>query len=156
MESFEVLREAVGKAGVKCVAAEMNLSASMLYKWCDRNPQGNSAANNPLDRVAAIYELTGDVAIVSWLCQKAGGFFARNSITSADRNIPAMKAIREILKEFSDVLATASESVEDDGQISPSEAAAIRKEWEELKEVTEGFVVDCESGTYMDKTGERS
>jgi transposase-like protein len=156
MEASEILREAVSKAGVKSVAADMNLSASLLYKWCDGGQQATSTGSNPLERVADLYELTGDVAIVSWLCQKAGGFFARNPITTANQDEPAMKAIREILKEFSDVLDTASQSFENDGQIDPSEAKTIRKEWEELKEVTESFVVACEDGIYMEKTGEKA
>jgi transposase-like protein len=151
MESSEVLREAVSKAGVKSVAADMNLSASMLYKWCEQNQEGTSAASNPLDRVAELYELTGDVAIVSWLCQKAGGFFAGNPITAANKDEPAMKAIRAILREFSEVLDSASQSFENDGQIDPDEAEKIRKEWEELKQVTESFVVSCEHGVYMKK-----
>lgn len=151
MEASEVLREAVSKAGVKSVAADMSLSASMLYKWCERNQQGVPAVSNPLERVAELYELTGDVAIVSWLCQKAGGFFAENPKSEVNKDEPAMKAIREILKEFSEVLDSASESCANDGHINPAETEKIRKEWEELKQVTESFVVSCEHGVYMEK-----
>jgi hypothetical protein len=44
-----------------------------------------------------------------------------------------------------------SKSIADDGKIDTEEAEKIRKEWEELKEATESFVVACEKGIYMEE-----
>ena len=35
-ESYEVLKDAIDKVGVKAVAHDMNLSTPLLYKWCQR------------------------------------------------------------------------------------------------------------------------
>ena len=69
MESFEILKQAVNNLGVKSIAADMNLSTSLIYKWCQPKDTPDAAgADNPLDRIAKIYDLTGDDTPVRWLC----------------------------------------------------------------------------------------
>src|SRR5512135_446624 len=81
-DSAEVLRLAVKDIGVKRVAAALGVSTSLVYKWCERskNADGSkgSGAENPLDRLATLVEITGDDRPVRWLAEAAHGFFARN------------------------------------------------------------------------------
>jgi hypothetical protein len=151
MESFEVLRASMKTAGIKAVSAEMNLSASLLYKWCEES--GNLDSNkvyNPLDRILNLYEITGDTNPISWLCQQTGGFLVKNPLAKESKNTPVIRATQGLLKEFSEVLEAVSKSLDDDGEIDQEEAEKIRNEWEDLKEATESFVVACEKGIYMD------
>ena len=64
------------------------------------------------------------------------------------KNTPILRSTQAILKEFSEVLNAVSTSFDDDGKIDEQEAQRIRDEWENLKEVTESFVVSCEHGVY--------
>src|SRR5437773_2526873 len=67
MQSYEVLREAAEKVGVKALAAELHLSPALIYKWCeppDIDDPDASGARNPLDRLRDIVRLTGHVAVV--------------------------------------------------------------------------------------------
>ncbi len=149
MESHEVLKEAINTAGVKAVAADMNLSSSLLYKWCEsKESEGAGGADNPLDRLMKIYESTGDTGPISWLCKQVDGFFVKNPIPDTDSDTPVLQITHAIVREFSEMLAAVSESYEDDCRIDTDEAARIRKEWEELKSVCETFIVGCERGLY--------
>jgi hypothetical protein len=151
MNSHEVLKKSMGDLGVKSVAADLGLSTSLIYKWCQ--PSGGkdaSGADNPLDRLARIVELTQDTGPVAWLCQQAGGYFVPNVPTREDDAIPLLHMTREIVRKFSDLLDVLTESVENDGKIDFVEAGNIRAEWDELKSVAESFVVLCEKGAYAE------
>ncbi len=150
MESHEVLKKAVTEIGTKAIASDMSLSASLIYKWCEpKDSPDAGGADNPLDRLARVYELTGDTGPVEWLCQKAGGFYVPNqSEKSKEETLTILPVTQKILKEFSEMLSAVSKSLEDDGQIDEEEAGRIRKEWEELKSIAESFVVACEKGEY--------
>ena len=55
MESHEVLKKAMDNLGVKSVASKLNLSTSLVYKWCQPSESPNdSGAENPLDRLDRI------------------------------------------------------------------------------------------------------
>ena len=147
--SHEVLKDAFREKGVKALASEMKLSTSLLYKWCESQDTPDSGgADNPLDRLARIYDLTEDEAPISWLCQHADGFFARNHPVEQDDPEHLLRVTQSILKEFSEMLDAVSRSYDDDQRICTEEAQTIREEWEQLKAVAEGFVVACESGDY--------
>jgi hypothetical protein len=148
MQSHELLREVFQKSSTKQVAAEMGLSLSMIYKWAEppELPAGSGTAN-PLDRIDALQRCTGDPRIVQWICQRAGGFFIKNPKTHNVNPDTLIPATNEIIQEFADLLAVIAVAVAD-SQIVPSEAADIRGRWEELKSVTEGFVLCCEQGNF--------
>jgi hypothetical protein len=152
MESSDVLKKAIDNLGVKSVASDMGLSRSLIYKWCQaKDAPEAGGVDNPLDRVAKLLELTGESGPVEWLCQKADGFYVKNPPADQPPNPFPLKATQEILSEFSDLLEVVSRSIEDDQAIDEREAKRIRKVWEQLKSITEGFVVACESGTYGKK-----
>lgn len=151
MESHEVLREAVDRVGVKALALELKLSPSLVYKWClppETDTKDGSGAKNPLDRLADIVRVTQDSGVIHWMCQVGGGFFVPNPLSSSGGNAQALKCTQEIISEFSDLLREVTRSLEQDESITLDEAQRIRREWEQLKTLTEQFVVACESGVY--------
>jgi hypothetical protein len=149
MESHEILKQAVNTIGAKAVASDMNLSLSLIYKWCAPNDSPDAGgADNPLDRLAKIHELTGDSGPIQWLCEQAGGFYVRNPVQVKNHEDPVLKVTRVILREFTELLDAVSEGYENDGHIDDKEADLIRCKWEDLKGISESFVVGCEKGRY--------
>lgn len=149
MDSYEVLKKSVSGVGVKSVASDMKLSSALVYRWCEAsNTPDASGAKNPLDRVAALCDLTGDREPIKWLCRQVDGFFVQN--TDADEEYPGavFEATQKMLKEFSDVLQSVTNGMRDDGKIDCREAEQLRNEWEDLKSIAESFVAACERGEY--------
>lgn len=154
MKSYDVIRQAVDEPGVKAVAAALRVSPALVYKWCEppagENDPDQSGAKNPLDRVREMYLLTKDIRLVRWLCNEAGGFFAANPVPelrkSTDETIFA--ETRSMVRDFSELLDTVTESIEDDAHIDPEEADAIRQKWEDLKACAERFVLGAEKGHF--------
>ena len=72
MESHQLLRDVLQKAGAKEVAAALGLSLSMVYKWAEPSSAG-SGTPNPLDRIESLIKTTNDPRLVQWICEKAGG-----------------------------------------------------------------------------------
>ena len=150
MKSYEVLRDAIKPQGAKSVASDMRLSTSLIYKWCQESEGDDAAgADNPLDRLERLIEITDNRAPVEWLCEKAGGFFVENPPKDPHPpRMPVIQATRSLLNEFSEMLSAVSDSFEGDQIIDDAEALAIRKEWEDLKRTAESFVTACEEGVY--------
>lgn len=147
MQSHEILREVFHKCSPKQVAAELNLSLSMIYKWAEPDEGGGSGTSNPLDRIEALIRCTDDLRLVQWICQRAGGFFIRNPKSNKPHPSFLIPATNEIVQEFADLLAVIAVAAADN-QITQKEAATIRARWEELKSVTEEFVACCEEGNF--------
>lgn len=153
-KSYQVLKNGIEKVGVKSVAAKLNVSPSLVYKWCqdadDTNMINPSGAANPLDRIQMIYETTEDPEMINWICQIADGFFARNPRGEEFTTISAkvLKNVHSLIKEFSEALEAISQSYNDGKRITRKESERIRKEWEDLKCIGEGFVRACESGKF--------
>lgn len=147
MDSAEALRVAVKDVGVKRVAAALGVSTSLVYKWCERreNDDGSpgSGAENPLDRLATLVEISGDDRPVRWLAGAAGGFYTRNPSGRPAAGLGILRQTQVIIREFADVLASVEDSLVD-GVIEPVEAEQVRKEWEDLKSAGEMLVVGCE------------
>ena len=147
MHSYELLREVFEKKAPKQVATDLGLSLSMVYKWAEPpNHASGSGTGNPLDRIEALLQSTGDNRLVQWICQRAGGFFILNP-----KNTPhphyLIPATNQIVQEFADLLAVIAAATADE-KITQAESKQIRARWEELKTVTEGFVACCEEGNF--------
>jgi hypothetical protein len=157
MESHELLHEIFEKKTPKEVSADLELSTSMIYKWAQPPPDNaGSGTANPLDRIEALYQSTGDQRLVQWICQRAGGFFILNPKNAPHPHF-LIPATNQIVQEFADLLAVIATAAADN-QITPAEAKQIRARWEELKTVTEGFVECCEEGnfnTFKDNAAKR-
>ncbi len=154
MNSWDVLREAADKVGVKAVAARLNLSTALVYKWCQEpkteDDPDASGARNPLDRLLAFYQATQDPRIVNWMCNQADGFFTLNpEVTPGMREEQLLTTTQRMVQDFGTLLTDISASIEDDGEIEPREAVQIRQSWEKLKAQAECFVVACERGMYQ-------
>jgi hypothetical protein len=147
MQSHELLREVLQKCSAKQVAADLNLSLSMIYKWAEPDEGDGSGSVNPLDRIEALLRSTQDRRIVQWICQRAGGFFIQNPKTDKPQPEFLIPATNEIVQEFADLLAVIAVAAADN-EITSKEAKSIRARWEELKIVTEGFVACCEEGNF--------
>jgi len=154
MKSYDVIRQAVDEPGVKAVAAALKVSPALVYKWCEP-PAGEddpeqSGAKNPLDRVREMYLLTKDIRLIRWLCNEAGGFFVSNPVPEIRKSLDEQifTETRSMVREFSELLDTVTESVEDEPGIDAEEADQIRQKWEDLKACLEKFVIRCEKGHY--------
>ena len=153
MKSYEVIRQAVDGPGVKSVAAGMKVSAALVYKWCepaaDASDPDQSGTKNPLDRLAELYQQTNDMRLIRWACNQASGFYVENPkaiVGTIDQNV--YRQTRSMFRDFSELLDSVTESLDDDHQIDAKEADEIRQKWEDLKSLVEGFVVGCEKGHY--------
>jgi len=147
VNSHELLREVLQTTSPKQVAAELGLSLSMIYKWSEPPEGTGSGSSNPLDRIEALWRATGDVRLVQWICQRAGGFFIYNPKTHNAHPDFLIPATNRIVQEFADLLAVVAAAAADN-RITPAEAAKIRARWEDLKTVTECFVACCEQGNF--------
>ena len=147
MQSHELLREVIQKSSAKQIAADLNLSLSMIYKWAEPDEGDGSGAVNPLDRIEQLLRSTQDRRLVQWICERAGGFFILNPRTNKPHPDFLIPATNEIVQEFADLLAVIATAAADN-QITATEAKTIRARWEELKSVTEGFVTCCEEGNF--------
>src|SRR5678815_3176705 len=89
MHSHEVMREVLKKTSAKQIAADMNLSLSLIYKWAEPPvDDSGSGASSPLDRVGQLIRISGDTHVAQWVCEQADGFFIRNP-----RNTPPVGVI---------------------------------------------------------------
>ena len=146
MQSHEVMREVLKKTSAKQIAAEMNLSLSLIYKWAEPpEDETGSSASSPLDRVGHLIRITGDANVAQWVCEQADGFYIRNPHNLLPTGV--IPATNDIVQEFADMLATIARASADN-TISKDEAKVIRRRWEELKSVTEGFVKAAERGNF--------
>lgn len=147
MHSHEVMKEVLKKTSAKQIAADMGLSLSLIYKWAEPpEDDSGSGASSPLDRVGQLIRITHDAHIAQWVCEQAGGFFIRNPKVLPP-NQPLIPLTNDIVQEFADMLATIANS-SSDNVITKEEARNIRRRWEELKTVTEGFVTAAEQGAF--------
>ncbi len=148
MQSHEVLRDVLKSTSAKQIAADLNLSLSLIYKWAESpDPESVTQSFNPLDRIDQLYKSTGDLRLIHWMCERAGGFFIRNPKTVPGHPDRLMPATNEIVQEFADLLAVVATAAADHA-VSTAEAKQIRARWEELKTVTETFVRCCEEGNF--------
>ncbi len=147
MHSHEVMKEVLKKTSAKQIAADMGLSLSLIYKWAEPpEDDSGSGASSPLDRVGQLIRITKDVRVAQWVCEQAGGFYIRNP-QQLPVGQPLIPITNDIVQEFADMLATIATSSAD-SVITAEEAKNIRRRWEELKTVTEGFVTAAESGRF--------
>jgi hypothetical protein len=147
MHSHEVMKDVLRKTSAKQIAADMNLSLSLIYKWAEPpEDDSGSGASSPLDRVGQLIRATRDVRIAQWVCEQTDGFYIRNphTLPPTTNVIPATNGI---IQEFADMLATIA-TASADNVITKEEAKTIRQRWEELKSVTEAFVKAAEGGNY--------
>ena len=147
MKSHEVLRQVCKRTGSKLVASRLRLSQSLLHKWSHPRPDGRSEELNPLDRLVAMAEYTGDARLVEWVCARLGGCFMPNP--PARRSLPrdwlpvAGVALVELGRLQAALGATLTEK-----NLSGPAAADLRTAWDKLKPDMERLVSGCERGQF--------
>ncbi len=153
MQSHEVMKEVLKTTSAKQISSEMGLSLSLIYKWAeppkdeaDNASDTGSGTGSPLDRVGQIIRISKDTRVAQWVCEQAGGFYIRNPLDLPPGQ-PLIPITNDIVQEFADMLATIATSSAD-SVITKAEAKNIRRRWEELKSVTEGFVRAAEGGHF--------
>jgi transposase len=148
MQSHEVLKEVLKQTSAKQIAADMGLSLSLIYKWTEAPADdAGSGASNPLDRIDQLLKSTKDRRIAQWVCERAGGFYISNPAHQKAHGLSLIPVTNEIVQEFADMLAVIASSSAD-SKVTQDEAKQIRRRWEELKSVTEGFVRAAELGNF--------
>ncbi|HSH92775.1 MAG TPA: phage regulatory CII family protein, partial [Roseimicrobium sp.] len=125
MQSHELLQEVFDKTSPKQISSELGLSLSLIYKWAEPNENGGSGSTNPLDRIEALVQATGDERIVQWICERAGGFYIRNPKAHWPHPHHLIPATNRILQEFADLLSVIATAA-GDNHISPDESKKIR------------------------------
>lgn len=147
MQSHELLKEVLKKTSAKQISSDMGLSLSLIYKWAEPpTEETGSGANNPLDRIDQLLKITHDDRIAQWVCERAGGFFITNP-EAKPHPYQLIPSTNSIVQEFADMLGVIAVA-SSDNNITKDEAKAIRRRWEDLKSVTEGFVRQCEEGSF--------
>lgn len=147
MQSHELLKEVLKRTSAKQISADMGLSLSLIYKWAEPpQDETGSGANNPLDRIEQLLRITNDTRIAQWVCERAGGFFITNP-KHQPHPYQLIPYTNNIVQEFADMLGVIAVAASD-SKITKDEAKAIRRRWEDLKSVTEGFVRSCEEGNF--------
>ena len=148
MRSHEVFRELFERVSPKELADALGLSVSLIYKWAEPAGDFGSGTPNPLERIAALLKITGDIRIAEWVCLRAGGFYVKSP--SSDKNPEArsvVAATNRIVQEFAEMLSAIATAAVDNA-ITAGEATKIRQRWEHLKSATETFVCCCEHGRF--------
>ena len=150
MKSHRLLKRVFKDSSVPIVANEMRLSPSTVYKWAEAPDSGSaSGIANPLDRALSLYNATGDPRVIHWLCEQTGGFYVDNAVAASNGETPQRlaPATSKVVKQFADLLSTVA-SAASDSKINQREARAIRREWEKLKRIAEGYIQCCEKGNF--------
>jgi transcriptional regulator with XRE-family HTH domain len=148
MKSHQLFRELFQRTNAKEIAAALGLSTSMIYKWAEPVTEGGSGTPNPLDRIEQLFKVSNDPIIANWLCERAGGFFVKNTQpTTLPRTNSVVTATNAIVQEFAELLSAIAIAA-GDNSISEAETRAIRSRWQELKSATEEFVHCCEQGDF--------
>lgn len=148
MQSHELLREVIKDSSAKQMAADLHLSLSLIYKWAEPPEKiDGSGLTNPLDRMEQLMNSTGDPRLAQWICERAGGFFIQNPKAHSPHPFQVIPATNQIVQEFADMLGVIADA-SGDSHITKTEAKDIRRRWEDLKRVTEGFVHCCEQGNF--------
>ena len=104
---------------------------------------------NPLERLAALIEATGDTTPLQWLSERSGGSYVDNPSPAGPDNLALIPTNNKIVQEFADMLSVIARAAVDSA-ITRAEAEKIRGRWSRLKSVTEGFVHCCEAGNFKE------
>jgi hypothetical protein len=147
MKSYEVMKQACKRTGSKLVASRLRLSQSLLHKWSRPRPDERSAELNPLDRLVAVTECTGDTRPVEWVCARLGGCFMPNP--PVKRSLPRnwLPLTGAVLVELGRLQAALGAAVTEKNLTGPA-AATLRTAWDKLKPDMERLVSGCERGQF--------
>jgi len=143
MDETKLLTEIVNKYGAKRISQETGVGLATIYRWLQPDSRVPGGSRNPLKWVTALIRCTKDLRVTEWMCMQQGGFFVANPKVIEHPQQPAVSCHNRIVAGLADMLKLIIEAAED-GRITAEEVESIRREWESLKSITEGFERDCE------------
>ena len=147
MKSHELLKQVCKRSGSKMVASRLHLSLSLIHQWSRPREDGRSIELNPLDRMAALLECTGDMRLVEWQCAQAGGCFMANP--PARRSLPRdwLPLAGAVLAELGRLQAALGAMLKEKDPSGPA-AAVLRGAWDKFKPDMERIVCGYERGQF--------
>lgn len=155
MKSHEMFRELFETVSPKELASALGLSVSMIYKWAEPSGEVGSGTPNPLERIAALLKITGDIRIAKWVCLRAGGFYIKSPEAAQSEGARSVVTeTNQIVQDFAEMLSAIATAAVDNA-ITAEETRDIRNRWEHLKSATEAFVCCCERGNFETSPGGR-
>ena len=101
MQSAEVIKKMIGE-NVKQYTESMGRSSALMYKWIDETTQ------NPVEDVIKMYESTGRLDAVEYICQKHDGYFVKNT-----HEMDQHESVNRIFSELGDMVKSIAEFDED-------------------------------------------
>lgn len=128
MNTFEILKENI-TIPKKDLADKLGMSKESLYKWLD------GSNKSPLDRLEVILDNSDSSAILDYLCQREGGYYMHTH----SKNVKVSSICAQACKEFGELLAVISNSIEDD-VVTRRELSQIQKEWNDLLNLMQSFL----------------
>lgn len=137
MQSHEVVKNAIGK-NTKEVAEELKVSIETCYKWSD------GSLRDPLQRVVKLYQKTGDIDLIKYICSEAGGYFVKSFNPEDCKDV---KIIPAAVKEFGDLMTELGLSLAD-GIITDDELYRLKKEFGDLVSLMTAFFEACDNGKF--------
>lgn len=78
----------------------------MIYEWEEPSGDAGSGTPNPLERIAALLKVTGDIRITEWVCRMAGGFYTKSpdAVDNGESNSVAT-ATNRIVQDLAGMLS---------------------------------------------------
>jgi hypothetical protein len=143
MKSHEIFRWLFQRFSVKEIAITLGFSRTTVYGWGE---EGASHRRNPAEQLDELRRLTGDLRLLQWLCERAGGFLVLNPQARSPKP-DALSAECEVVQASADYLKAVTEFLKP-GARSREKAAQLRSCWEQLKSTGEGLVLGCETGRF--------
>jgi len=143
----DILREAAKDMNVKQLAADLGkvegketLSTSYIYQQL----RGEKKIKNILDRCQVWLKHEKGDTILQWLCNENEGYFVKR-LNGGDKT--NHQVVAKLMKEFAEVISTIADALLD-GKVSMREYKNLRKEWQDVQGIMEGFLDACERGEF--------
>lgn len=150
MDSKEAMRRSCQALGVKGVADNLGISPTAIY-----NQINDKNKVDILRRFVDFCDATENNQAIRWACEELNGVYIANPSLSIKHGDMDQNCISSAVREFGEVLQEIGAATQD-GQVTQDEAVKIRKEWEDLKRLLEGFVLACECGYMKTQTESQS
>lgn len=152
MNLNDELRSAIKRAGikdkvvgVKKVAEAFDVSESIIHKWVET---GEHHRKNPMEDFLKLMEvLKWDPEFMRYICGLGGGCYVKDPPLKNGKAQDLMSVENDVMGNMGGLMKTISIAARDKN-ISSHKARDIRKGWDEVKSLTEGFVVGCEHGNF--------
>lgn len=142
-ESFDAIRQAIGRGNTEKVANILRLSHSLVSKWQEPHSEtSDSGAFNPCDRVKDIVVTAQKIgrnrkdalAPVLWLNREVGVITV--DLPKTEGTLKEIeKAMLKTIKEFADLTQAYAKTLEKDITLQHEREEVFREGWECIEEI---------------------